>query len=156
MKTTTDCMDEKLTTLRRIAELLNEEGIMWAVGGSLMLFLRGRVKKFHDIDLMVAEEQAEEARALLAQMGTPMPEKPNDRYRTRHYQEFVIYGTDVDLVAGFVIVKDGVAHECPLLPEDITETVDLQGTAIPLHALSTWQHYYTLMGRTEKAALCKA
>jgi len=148
-------MDDKLDTLRRIAETFDNEGITWAVGGSLMLFLRGIVHDFHDIDLMVDEEQAEQAKALLAAMGTLLPERPDDRYRTRHYHEFVIGGTDVDLVAGYVIVADGVAHECPLLPEDIDWRACLHGTAIPLHSLSAWHRYYTLMGRPEKAALCQ-
>lgn len=142
-------------TLKRIAERLNGAGVTWAVGGSMMLYLRGRARNVHDIDLMVDEREVELAKEVLSGMGKLMPEKEDARYQTRHYHKFVIDGTEVDLIAGFVIVKDGVAHECPLLRKDITERKDLEGMAVPLHALAVWREYYELMGRTEKAAMCK-
>ena len=121
----------------------------------MMLYLRGRARNVHDIDLMVDEREVERAKEVLSGMGKLMPEKEDARYQTRHYHKFVIDGTEVDLIAGFVIVKDGVAHECPLLRKDITERKDLEGAAVPLHALAVWGEYYELMGRTEKAAMCK-
>ena len=142
------------TTLKRIAERLNGAGITWAVGGSMMLYLRGRATNVHDIDLMVDEREVERAKDLLSTMGKLMPGKDDARYQTRHYHQFVIDGTEVDLIAGFVIVKDGVAHECPLLRKDITERHDLEGTFIPLHSLNVWREYYALMGRTDKIVMC--
>ena len=142
-------------TLKRIASKLNANGITWAVGGSMMLYLRGRATNVHDIDLMVDEGQVERARELLGTMGKHLPDKDNAQYATRHYHKFVIDGTEVDLIAGFVILKDGVAHECPLLKKDITDRHDLEGTSIPLHSLSVWREYYSLMGRTEKVAMCE-
>ncbi len=142
-------------TLKRIASKLNSSGIMWAVGGSMMLYLRGRSTNVHDIDLMVDEGQVERAKEILEGMGKQKPDKDNGRFQTRHYHQFVIDGTEVDLIAGFVIVKDGVAHECPLLKKDITDRHDLEGTPVPLHSLSVWREYYALMGRTEKASMCE-
>ena len=121
----------------------------------MMLYLRGRATNVHDIDLMVDEKDVERAKKLLSEIGKLMPGKDNARYQTRHSHQFVIDGTEVDLIAGFVIVKDGVAHECPLLRKDITDRHDLEGTPVPLHSLSVWREYYTLMGRTEKVALCE-
>ena len=141
-------------TLKRIAGKLNGYGLTWAVGGSMMLYLRGRATSVHDIDLMVDEGQVGRAKELLEGMGKPLPDKANAQYATRHYHKFLIGGTEVDLIAGFVIVKDGVAHECPLLRKDITDRHDLEGTPIPLHSLSVWREYYSLMGRTEKVAMC--
>ena len=54
--------DKKLATLAKIARRMNAAGLTWAVGASLMLFLRGRVGDFHDIDIMVAEEQVAQAK----------------------------------------------------------------------------------------------
>ena len=142
-------------TLKRIAEQLNGAGLTWAVGGSMMLYLRGRCSQVNDIDLMVDERQVEKARELLAGMGRVLPGNDDVRFQTRHYHKFCIGGVDVDLIAGFVIVKDGEAHECPLLKRDITERKDLRGVAVPLHALSTWREYYALMGKPEKAAMCE-
>ncbi len=147
----------KLKTLALVAQLLNGEGIVWAVGASAMLYLKGRVPSFHDIDIMVSEEQAQQARQLLHQVGKELPTKPHPRFRTRHFYEFVIDGVDVDLMAGYVIVdKKQQEHQCPLCPEDITETVLLMDQPIPLHSLERWSHYYELMGKAEKAARCRA
>lgn len=143
-------------TLRRIARRLNGEGITWAVGGSMMLYLRGRCSQVHDIDLMVDERQAEQARRLLAGMGKSLSGADDtQQFETRHYHKFCIDGVDVDLIGGFVIVKDGVAHECPLLRKDITGLHDLDGTPVPLHSLAVWREYYSLMGRTAKASMCE-
>ncbi len=140
--------------LKLIAERLNSSGVTWAVGGSMMLYLRGRATNAHDIDLMVDEKQIESARRVLSDMGRLQPDEDNAQYQTRHYYKYVINGVDIDLIAGFVIVKEGVAHECPLLKKDITERRDLEGTSIPLHSLSVWHDYYMLMGRPEKASMC--
>jgi len=141
-------------TLKLIADRLNSNGITWAVGGSMMLYLRGRATNAHDIDLMVDEKQIEPAKRLLNDMGKLQPDKDNAQYQTRHYYKYVVNGVDIDLIAGFVIVKDGVPHECPLLKKDITERHNLEGTAIPLHSLDVWREYYTLMGRPEKVSMC--
>ena len=143
-------LDNKLYTLSMIANCLNANGITWAVGGSTMLFLKGLVDSFHDIDLMVDEQQVEKAHLLLADMGHELPFKDNPAFQTRHFHEFIINDTEVDLIAGFVIVNGGQAYECPLLPADITESVVVNTTPIPLHSLSVWQRYYELMGRPKR------
>ena len=51
-------IDEKLRILARIAAALNGAGITYAVGASLLLFLRGIAQGFNDIDLSVLEEDA--------------------------------------------------------------------------------------------------
>ena len=60
---------EKLELLKRIAHRFNEARIEWALGASLMLFLKGIVSEFHDIDLMVSVQDAERAKAILSEMG---------------------------------------------------------------------------------------
>ena len=44
--------DKKLKVLAALAADLNESDILWAVGASAMLFLRGIVPEFRDIDLL--------------------------------------------------------------------------------------------------------
>jgi hypothetical protein len=134
-----------------MANALNREGIIWAVGGSLLLFLRGRVESFNDIDIMVDEEQAERAAVILGNLGYELPYKPNVKFATRHFHEFSIDGVCVDLLAGFVIISDGNQYECPLKADDIKENIEVSGAQIPLHSLSEWHRYYLLMGRNDRA-----
>ena len=147
--------EHKLKVMADIARELNKEKITWAIGASLMLYLRGIVTEFHDIDIMVAEEDAERAEQTICRIGEELPRRSTAQYKTRWFIEFTVGGVDVDLMGGFVIVKDGTDHECPLLPEDITETRTVNGESIPLHSAVRWAEYYRLMGREAKADMVK-
>lgn len=146
-------LHQKLTVLSKIARVFNENQILWAVGGSMLLYFKGKTEIFHDIDLMVGEKDIDAAKALLLTIGDLLPEKPNPQYKTRHFLEFRVDGVDVDVMAGFIIVSDGKDYDCSLLPEQIEEYIPLNGELIPLQALQDWRKYYELMGRESKVAM---
>lgn len=146
-------MEEKLEVLKQIARAFREEKICWAVGGSLLLYFKGITRTVHDIDLMVWEPDIEKARRLLLTMGTLCPPRPQGSYRTRHFLEFVLGGVEVDVMAGFVILKEDQVWDCSLQPEQISEYLPLGEEVIPLQELSLWKKYYTLMDRKEKVKL---
>ena len=100
---------EKLELLKGIAHRFNEAQIEWALGASLMLFLKGIVSEFHDIDLMVSVQDAERAKAILSEMGELCPPnpKPNPMYQTKTFLEFRIDSIEVDVMAGFAVVNEG-------------------------------------------------
>ncbi len=150
-----DEREKKLKVLCRIARALNEEGVLWALGGSLLLYFKGRTGDFHDIDIMAGETDIETVKRRLCALGELLPKKPNPGYKTRHFLEFIIDGVEVDVMAGFVIVKDGKDYDCSLLPEQVAEHISLEGEDIPLQSLGDWRRYYELMGRPEKAALAE-
>ena len=144
---------EKLELLRRIAHRFNEAQIEWAFGASLMLFLKGIVSEFHDIDLMVSVQDAERAKAILSEMGELCPPnpKPNPMYQTKTFLEFRIDSIEVDVMAGFAVVNEGRVFDCSLRENQITEQVLLGTEVIPLQSPLLWCKYYRLMGRAEKA-----
>ena len=89
-------------------------------GASLMLYLRGIVTQFHDIDIMVAECDAERVEQAICRIGKE--QLPNG---TAQYEQ----GTSSDLRLmesmstswrAFVIVLTGRITSARLLPEDIT------------------------------------
>ena len=43
---------EKIQLLLRIVHRLNEAGVEWALGASMLLYFKGITSDFHDIDLM--------------------------------------------------------------------------------------------------------
>ncbi len=145
--------EKKLKVLSDIAHVLNGKNVVWAVGASLLLYFKGKIDFFDDIDLMVSEDDVEKLKEQLLPMGLLAPSKPDKLYKTRHFLEFVIDGIDVDIIAGFVIVKDGNAFDCSLFPEQIEEYIQLNGETIPLQSLSDWRRYYALMGRTSKVEM---
>ena len=77
--------DQKLKVLARIARALNEAGIVWAVGASLLLYLKGKTDSFHDIDVMVSEADVEKLKGLLLPMGILAPPNTDRQYQTKHF-----------------------------------------------------------------------
>ena len=146
-------IDHKLDVLATIAERFNREGVTWAVGASLLLYLKGKIDVFHDIDIMLMEEDIDKAKAILSSLGDVQRPGPKAQYKTRHFLECSIAGVDIDIMAGMVIVSDGKEHDCTLRKAEIAETVLVHGQQIPLHSLAIWKHYYELMGRKDRAEM---
>ena len=148
--------EKKLAVLKRIAEAFNARRLTWALGASMLLYFKGIAPKFHDIDLMVTNEDAPAAREILAQMGSLLPSGDNAGFRTRLFLQFCIDGVEVDLMAGFAIQCGDQVHDCSLQPDQIREFHDLMGQRIPLQDLTCWLQYYEWMGRRDKAAAIRA
>ena len=49
-------IEYKLKVLTKIGTQLNEAGITWAIGASLLLYFQGITDEFNDIDIMVMEK----------------------------------------------------------------------------------------------------
>ena len=94
--------------------------------------------------IMVADHDAECVRTILSEMGELCPPnpKPNPMYRTKTFMELLIDSVDVDVMAGFAIVKDGKVYDCALHKEQIVEKVPLETEVIPLQSPSLWCKYY--------------
>ena len=148
--------EHKISVLKTIARALNERDITWALGASMLLYFKGSVPEFHDIDLMVADEDADAAQTVLSSLGTLQPAKPNTKYKTKRFREYVIDGVDVDVMVGFAIVDGEETVDCSLKKEQIVEQINLDGEQIPLQSPMLWCTYYERMGRHEKAALIRA
>lgn len=146
-------INDKLEVLTKIAKLFNEEKITWAVGASLLLYFKGKADHFNDIDVMVDEKDIEKVKTIMLEMGTLMPPHPKAKYKTRHFLEYIVDGVDIDVMAGFVIVKYGVDYDCSLKKEQIIETIEINNQKIPLQDLRLWKHYYALMGRENKVRM---
>ena len=104
---------------------------------------------------MVADHDAECVRTILSEMGELCPPnpKPNPMYRTKTFMEFLIDSVEVDVMAGFAIVKDGKIYDCALRKEQSVEKMPLGEEVVPLQSPSLWCKYYRLMGRPEKAEM---
>ena len=60
---------KKIELLQKIAHRFNEANIEWALGASMLLYFKGIISEFHDIDLMVSVHNAEQVRTILSEMG---------------------------------------------------------------------------------------
>lgn len=143
-------IQDKLEILARIARAFNDRGISWAAGASLMLYLRGVVSDFHDLDLLTAAADFPAARDILSGLGTLLPRRANDGYRTEHFLEYTVDGVEIDLMANFAIFEGGATHRFPLEACGARDFSNVLGEVVPLQSLTLWRECYRLMGRAEK------
>lgn len=144
---------QKIELLKKIALQFEKAHITWALGGSMMLYFKGIVPVFQDIDLMVADADAQTAQSILCSMGQMQPQNPSPKFRSKAFMEFVIDSVDVDVIAGFAIVSGDSVVDCSLQKEQIVERMPLGEACIPLQSPALWCRYYRLMDRTEKAQM---
>jgi hypothetical protein len=143
----------KLTVLSYIAKELNHKNVTWAIGASMLLYFKGIASEFHDIDIMVAEEDVEILKDVLSSFGNIQPPNPNVQYKTKYFLEFNVDGVDIDVMAGFIIISKGQEYYFPLKKEGINDYTEVNGIKIPLQSLEEWRNYYKLMGRDEKVKM---
>ena len=143
---------KKIELLQKIAHQLNEAHVQWALGASMLLYFKGITSALHDVDLMVADHDAECVRTILLEMGELRPSDPvpNPMCRTKTFMKFLIESIEVDVMAGFAIVHEGTVYDCFLREERIVEKMPLGTEVIPLQSPQLWCKYYRLMGRPQK------
>lgn len=144
--------EEKLSLLSSLAAEFRKQNITWCVGASLLLYLKGYVDTFNDLDLMVTAEDAEKMEAILHTFGILQPSEPGT-YATKHFREFLIGDIEVDMIGGFAIVKDGKVYDCDLHPSQITGYATVLGQQIPLQSVALWRNYYDMIGRKSRVAI---
>lgn len=146
----------KLTVLAHIAEEFNYKDVTWAIGASLLLYFKGITSEFHDIDIMIAEDDVETVKEILLSFGDIIQSKPNPKYKTKCFLEFRVDGVEIDAMAGFGIMNQDKEYYFPLKKEDIKDFTEVQGIKIPLQSIEEWRIYYELMERDEKVQMIDA
>lgn len=139
-----------LHILKQIAQLFGERGVLWGLGGSLMLSLRGLVEKANDIDLVVAESDIERAHELLLTLGTGARYGAKHPNYSRYFYKHMISGVSVDVIGGYEIQHEQGMYEVPFDEMSIPDCTVLDGVQVPLMSLEDWFVIYSLIGREEK------
>lgn len=148
-----ESVKKKLMVLSNIARKLNQRNLTWAIGGSLLLYFKGITNEFHDIDIMVAEEDVEVLKEIMLTFGQLLPPNPKVEYKTKHFLEFNVEGVEIDVMAGFTIVNRENEYYFPLRAGSVNDYTEVNGVLIPLQSIAEWRKYYELMGRTEKVKM---
>lgn len=138
--------------LGRIARALNDSGVLWCVGASLLLHQYGLAENPHDIDLLVSLPDAEKAASILDGMGEALPCGGSTTYSTEFFRRFRIDGCDVDLMAGFRLNHASGSYEYPLDSASVAFRREVEGIPVPFAALEDWYVVYQLIpGKEYKA-----
>ena len=143
-------IDHKINVLSKIAKQLNDLNILWCVGASVMLYLRGIVDDFNDIDILIEEKDATQVKHVFESLGKQQFQIKSAQYQTTHFYEFLIDNVDIDIIAGYQIVRDSNIYYIPLKKEHITDYIEMNQTKVPIGSLTDWLKYYELMKRTDK------
>nr|WP_294487967.1 hypothetical protein [uncultured Anaerosporobacter sp.] len=146
-------IQKKLFVLSELATKFNNANITWAIGASMLLFFKGYTSEFHDIDIMVSEEDDAKLKEIMLTVGELQPQNHNEAYKTKCFLEFVVDGVDIDVMAGFTIVNKGKEFYYPLKENSIHDYIEVNGVEIPLGSIKEWRNYYSLMGREEKVKI---
>lgn len=138
-----------LDTLGYIAEKLNAEKIVWAVGASLLLNRFALIDKPNDIDILVHLKDVEKADGILKSIGEKIEAKKETTYATKFFNEYVINGIDVDLMSGLTINHQAGAFQYIFDNDSISDVWQVNGSEIPLTTLEDWYILYQLIPKRE-------
>lgn len=145
-------MKSKLEVLKTIANRFNESNVRYAVGASVLLYFKGIVNEFHDLDIMIDNDDADKVSEILSELGELQYTPKNSNFKTKTFLQYIVDGIDIDIIGGFIIVKDAVEYDC-FLQSEITDYVVLDGIKIYLDTLDNWHKYYSLMNRDNKVKM---
>jgi len=142
-------------TLVRIAHALNQAGVHWGIGASVLLYYYGLVDAPHDIDIVISEADADVVASILGGLGREAPGDPaRSLYSTSRFLEYIVDGTDVDVMAGFAIRHQSGTYVFPFDDRSVTMRKSVEGVTIPFSSLEDWYVLYQLMpGREAKVKL---
>ncbi len=115
----------------------------------MLLYLKGYVDIFNDIDLLIDEEDAAKAKACMDEIGQ-LQKLERNHYKAEHFYIFMVNGIEVDIMGTYFVEKDGVEYEIALEKDADIEFINLAGQSIPLDSIVRWRRHYDVMGRQSK------
>jgi hypothetical protein len=133
-------------TLVRVARALNRAGTPWGIGASVLLHYHGLVDTPRDIDIITSETAADTVASILGGLGNEVHGDPRrGLYSTSRFLEYVVDGTDVDVMAGFAIKHENGTYVFPFGDAAVVMTKTVDDVTIPLTSLEDWYVLYQLM-----------
>ena len=144
--------DRLKSVIKMVAQLLNDEEIIWGVGASVMLSHYGIVQDPGDIDIMVDMKDIHRLDSILSRLGERVEGVPDETYKTRFFYEYMIDGVEVDVMAGLCIHNGGRDHFFDFTRDSIGGSMEVDGVEVPLAKLEEWYEIYRVIpGRGKKA-----
>jgi hypothetical protein len=132
-------------TLAQIASVLNEKNITWAVGGSYLLRHYQLCDVVRDLDIFIAEDDIQDALKQLDLLGKGKKGTSKLPYGTEYFYNYVIAGTNIDIMAKFKIFHEEGEYEHPFSSLSVNKLISIEGEDIPLMELTDWYVLYQLI-----------
>ena len=143
----------KLMVLIKLAHLFEINHIRWELASSAMLYLRGYVNDFHDLDFMIPELEYTKVDHVLQSIGQKIHRNENEAYKTLFFESYTIDGVSVDVLAGLTILNQQKEYHFSFNDKEESDYTYLMNQKIYLSKIDDWYTYYQLMERTDKVRL---
>ncbi|OJF12047.1 nucleotidyltransferase family protein [Couchioplanes caeruleus] len=133
-------VDEGLVnTLKRVASVLKQAEIPFALGGSFAVYAHGGHSSDHDVDFLIREQDKERALAELSAVGFEVAQPPED-WLVKVYDE----GRMVDLIYRPVEspVTDATLRDTVMRPVEAISMPVLSATQLMVHKLLSYTQHY--------------
>lgn len=138
-----------LEVLKKASKIINDENILWCVGGSFLLLQYGLVDEARDIDILVNEEEAVKLHDLLLPLGEYVDFPPKEPYLTKYFFHHRINETEIDVIGGFKINHDQGVYDFVLDNNSISAHKHIDAITVPLSTLEDWYVLYQLIPNRE-------
>ena len=138
------------TTLIRLSRVLDDNHIIWGVGGSYLLQLHGLYSNPNDLDIWVQPSDMPRIKELFSHFekidtSIQLPQE--------YHFKMMYYDTEVDFVSCFIVVPNKNRFEYYISSSNI-KTIRLDdGVEVPCTYLEDWYIVYKLLNRDEKAKI---
>lgn len=128
-----------LVTLKRVAAVLKQAGVPFALGGGFAAYAHGGHSSDHDVDFMLREQDVEKALTALVAAGCTA-ERPPEDWLVKVYDE----GRLVDLIYRPVErpVTDATLADAPVRSVNAVYLPVLSATELMVHKLLTFSQHY--------------
>lgn len=128
-----------LHTLKRVAAVLKQSEIPFALGGSFAVYAHGGHSSDHDVDFLLREEDTERALAALVGEGF-VAERPPEDWLVKVYDD----GRLVDLIHRPIEtpVTDDTLADTVIRPVDAIHMPVLTATRLMVHKLLSFSQHY--------------
>jgi hypothetical protein len=133
-------VDEGLvTTLKRVASVLKQAEVPFALGGSFAVYAHGGHSSDHDVDFLIREQDKERALAELSAVGFEVEQPPED-WLVKVFDE----GRMVDLIYRPVEspVTDATLRDVVMRPVEAINMPVLSATQLMIHKLLSYTQHY--------------
>jgi hypothetical protein len=133
-------VDEGLaTTLKRVASVLKQAEIPFALGGSFAVYAHGGHSSDHDVDFLIREQDKERALEELAAVGFEAEQPPED-WLVKVFDE----GRMVDLIYRPVEtqVTDATLADSVIRPVEAIAMPVVSATQLMVHKLLSYTQHY--------------
>lgn len=131
--------------LFRMANILNQTNITWAIGASMMLNLSEIDIDVHDIDIMVSQDDFALACNALIGICDEIRVEESNLFRTKQFKRYVCDGIEIDIMSGMGIIHKLGFFEYQFKKEDIEKVMYVDSTRLPLCYIEDWYIFYHLM-----------